>query len=168
MAEQRKRERRNWRSKPGYPFFDSDGNWVTSNRRRVVDRRVSGLGQTAPSQPVNKQRLRLYFHDAVKEISPGAATALILGRKVGCDIEVPASQVSREHARVEYLDAGFVLVDQSTNGTYVRFDDGKQAHVLNDRIAVQGSGIISLGKPIQEREADLIYFWCSPFSTAEK
>ncbi len=54
------------------------------------------------------------------------ATALSMGRQANCDIEVPASQASRQHARVEHLDGGFVPTDHSTNGTYIRFNGGRR------------------------------------------
>jgi hypothetical protein len=160
MTERRKGERRNWRSKPGYPLQDSTGVLVIGNRRRVVERR-SRL-QTAPAeQQTGHGRLRLYFHASVTELSAAAARTLILGRASGCDIEVSASHVSRQHARVEASASFFALMDGSTNGTYVRFDDGREMHLVKERLVLQGSGIISLGKPITEREPDLIYFLCA-------
>lgn len=161
MNEKRKRERRNWRSKPDYPFFDSEGNWVLKNRRRVLDRRLSQSTPQSPAESEPKYRLRLFFQGKVKELSLTGATTLTLGRKPDCDIEVSISQASREHARIEAADAGFVLTDQSVNGTYLKFDDGSEIHLLKDSVALQGSGMMSLGKPILEREPSLIYFWCS-------
>jgi hypothetical protein len=101
------------------------------------------------------------FYDNVKEISPETATPLTLGRQSGCDIEVVACHVSRHYAHIEDLNGGFALIDQSTNGTYIRFDDGGQIHVMRDRITLSGTGIISLGKKMLKRKPNLIYFWCT-------
>jgi hypothetical protein len=159
MVERRKGERRNWRSKPRFPLLDSEGTLVMSNRRRTVDRRAGSHPQ--PLQVGNPDRLRLYIHEKVRELSRDTAKSLVLGRAPGCDIEVQASHVSRRHAAIEYVVSGFVLIDDSTNGTYIRFDDGRERHLIKDQLLVEGSGIISLGKPIAQRDSNLIYFWCA-------
>lgn len=160
MVEQRKQPRRTWRPKPSFPCPDSDGNWVTSNRRNGADRRIGDAEQLLPPPLDNKHRLYLRFYDNVKEVLSDAATPLVLGREAGCDIELSVRQVSRRHARIEYLNAEFVLIDQSINGSYVKFDDGGRIHVVKNQISLRGSGIISLGKPILKRGQNLIYFWC--------
>lgn len=47
------------------------------------------------------------------------ATAVVLGREAGCDIVVPSKDVSRRHAEILASPRGYVLVDSSTNGTFV-------------------------------------------------
>src|SRR5687768_2532942 len=44
---------------------------------------------------------------------------LVLGRDAACDVVVPGNDVSRRHAQIELGEAGYVLVDTSTNGTFV-------------------------------------------------
>jgi pSer/pThr/pTyr-binding forkhead associated (FHA) protein len=44
---------------------------------------------------------------------------LVFGREAGCDIVVPNKDVSRRHAEVMATPQGYVLVDSSTNGTFV-------------------------------------------------
>jgi hypothetical protein len=38
-----------------------------------------------------------------------------------------------------------VLVDQSTNGSFVTAQDGQEAFVRRDSVALQGQGLIGLG-----------------------
>jgi len=38
-----------------------------------------------------------------------------------------------------------LLVDQSTNGSFVTTQDGKEAFVRRDSVALQGAGLIGLG-----------------------
>jgi class 3 adenylate cyclase len=45
-----------------------------------------------------------------------------LGRDAGCTIQVDHPKASRNHARIEQRRDNFVLVDKSTNGTWVCFD----------------------------------------------
>jgi pSer/pThr/pTyr-binding forkhead associated (FHA) protein len=44
---------------------------------------------------------------------------LVLGRDASCDVVVPGHDVSRRHAQIELGEAGYTLVDTSTNGTFV-------------------------------------------------
>ena len=39
-----------------------------------------------------------------------------------------------------------MLVDESTNGTFVQRDDGEEAYVRRDSTELAGSGVISLGR----------------------
>ena len=40
----------------------------------------------------------------------------------------------------------FMLVDQSTNGTFIQRDDGEEIYVRRDSTELSGSGIIGLGR----------------------
>jgi pSer/pThr/pTyr-binding forkhead associated (FHA) protein len=44
---------------------------------------------------------------------------LSIGREAGCDVVIPATEVSRRHARIELNADGYALVDTSTNGVSV-------------------------------------------------
>jgi pSer/pThr/pTyr-binding forkhead associated (FHA) protein len=44
---------------------------------------------------------------------------LVLGRDASCEVVVPGHDVSRRHAQIELGEAGYTLVDTSTNGTFV-------------------------------------------------
>jgi pSer/pThr/pTyr-binding forkhead associated (FHA) protein len=46
-------------------------------------------------------------------------TALVFGREAGCDVVVPNKDVSRRHAEILATPQGYVVVDSSTNGTFV-------------------------------------------------
>ena len=53
-----------------------------------------------------------------REYTIGVAP-LIFGREAGCDIVVPNKDVSRRHAEIVASAQGYLLVDSSTNGTFV-------------------------------------------------
>ena len=54
-----------------------------------------------------------------------------------------------------------MLVDQSTNGTYVKPSQGEELFVHMEEIALTGSGRISLGVPGEINEEHLIcYNYC--------
>jgi pSer/pThr/pTyr-binding forkhead associated (FHA) protein len=63
---------------------------------------------------------------------------LTIGREPGCDIVIPAGEVSRRHARIELRSDGYVLVDMSTNGVLVNEMRASRMHPLSrgDRIRI--------------------------------
>lgn len=61
---------------------------------------------------------------------------------------LPAPFASRKHVRIEYRRGKFMLVDESSNGTYVEVEDAGKAHVIyvrNEAYALVGSGRFSMG-----------------------
>ncbi len=45
--------------------------------------------------------------------------SLLIGREAGCDVVVPSKNVSRRHAEIVATPKGYILIDSSTNGTFV-------------------------------------------------
>src|SRR2546426_10229717 len=45
--------------------------------------------------------------------------SLVFGREAGCDVVVPGKDGSRRHAEIVQTPKGYLLVDSSTNGTFV-------------------------------------------------
>jgi len=71
--------------------------------------------------------------------------SVVFGRADNCDVVVHNSYVSRQHARFELRFSKFVVVDQSTNGTFIRPDNGSVIHITREDMILQGKGLISLG-----------------------
>ena len=86
-----------------------------------------------------------------------ARPQLVLGRSKTADVTVVESLASRLHARIEYRRGKFFLVDQSTNGTYVR-SEANEAFLRREEALLAGSGAISLGRPFAEKSPDLVEF----------
>ena len=84
--------------------------------------------------------------------------SMMLGRNDNCDIIVNNSFVSRLHVKIEFRFDKFLIVDQSTNGTYIRFSDGNIACITREEMILQGSGYISLGQSNFEDFSELIQF----------
>jgi hypothetical protein len=51
-----------------------------------------------------------------------------------------------------------LLVDQSTNGSFVTTQDGKEAFVRRDSVALQGAGLIGLGHLPEPQSPDAILY----------
>lgn len=84
--------------------------------------------------------------------------AIIIGRSSQCDLIVNHKRASRLHARIEYKDGNFVLVDQSGNGTFVRFSDGDKVKVHMSSQAIRGAGDIGFGDAEDALSDDALRF----------
>jgi len=89
--------------------------------------------------------LTLQFHDSSVVIDE-FKKSVNLGRADDNDLVIKGNLISRIHARVEMRRGKFVLIDQSTNGTFLKKDNGEEVFVRRDSTELQGSGIIGLGK----------------------
>src|SRR3989442_219934 len=62
--------------------------------------------------------------------------SLVFGREAGCDVVVAGKDVSRRHAEIVLTPKGYVLVDSSTNGTFVN-----EERVEGQRILARADGL---------------------------
>lgn len=93
-------------------------------------------------------------------ISSTAQPVFTLGRGSSADMIISAPLASRVHCRFEFRRGKFVLVDQSTNGTFVRTADGENVYLRREELLIWGTGFLSLGEEIAERSEHLIRFSC--------
>jgi len=84
--------------------------------------------------------------------------SVIIGRADTCDVIVHSDFASRQHLRIEFRFGKFVLVDQSTNGTYLRFNNGTTARLAREEMVLHGSGSISLGQLLSDNPDEHIEF----------
>ncbi len=90
-----------------------------------------------------------------------------LGRSDDCDFIVDAELASRFHAKIGVKRGHFVLTDQSTNGTYVKTENGTVNFLRRDEINLQGRGIISLGAQIANDTPWMIKYHVTKNKAAE-
>lgn len=83
---------------------------------------------------------------------------IAIGRDTSSRIVVPSTRASRLHAWLEMRGNSFVLIDKSTNGTYVTFSGRPEFKVLNQELQLRNEGHISLGCPQEELPEYLIAF----------
>ncbi len=91
------------------------------------------------------QRLRLRFAGQELVMKDGRMSVAI-GRAEENDIVIKGTLISRLHARIEFNRNKFLLVDQSTNGTFVLNQSGEESFVRRDSFHLKGEGMIGLGK----------------------
>ncbi|HDP89265.1 MAG TPA: FHA domain-containing protein [Thioalkalivibrio sp.] len=89
--------------------------------------------------------LRLSYRDRDWRVSVRNAS-LIAGRSSQSDIIVAGHLASRFHARFEYRQGKFVLVDQSRNGSHVRFQNGQEVYLKHQELDLWGGGTVYLGE----------------------
>ena len=84
----------------------------------------------------------------------------MLGRGEQNDVIVNNKSASRSHASIEFRQRKFVLIDHSTNGTYISMDNGEKFFAHREEIHMHGQGMISLGKDVSKSVSDLIQYKC--------
>ncbi|MDA1076971.1 MAG: FHA domain-containing protein [Proteobacteria bacterium] len=72
---------------------------------------------------------------------------LTIGADTHQDVCVDRAYISRRHAHIERHKGTYVLVDHSTNGSFVQTEDQHVAFVHRDRLRLWGRGLISFGEP---------------------
>jgi len=83
-----------------------------------------------------------------------------LGRADDNDVVVKGNLISRIHAKVEFRRGKFLLIDQSTNGTFLENDRGDESFVRRDSTELTGEGIIGLGRVAKPGTPLAIHFIC--------
>lgn len=84
--------------------------------------------------------------------------AVAMGRSDQNDLVIKHNLISRLHARIELRRGNFLLVDQSINGTYVRFDSGEELFVRRESLPIRGAGLIGLGQSVREDTPEAVRF----------
>lgn len=74
-----------------------------------------------------------------------ATTAVAIGRDAQNDVVIADRLASRMHARIERRRDKFVLVDQSSNGTFVTVDGEGEIQLRREELMLRGRGRISFG-----------------------
>ncbi len=85
-------------------------------------------------------------------------TAISIGRDDACDLTIDATFTSRSHANLEFRRGKFVLVDHSTNGTYVKLNNQNEIFIRREELPLIGEGYISLGEDYKKENTTNIYF----------
>jgi len=84
----------------------------------------------------------------------------VIGRSITSDLVVDADLVSRIHAHCAYRRGKFILIDQSTNGTFVKTAEGREVYLRREEIPLVGRGVISLGESSRADNGQILQFIC--------
>lgn len=104
---------------------------------------VAGTNPGRPAEVITP-KLAIRYQDLARELEMGGT--LGIGRAETCELVVGSPLASRLHARIESRRGKFVFIDQSTNGSYVRTEDGNVVYLRREELPLWGTGEISLGE----------------------
>ena len=90
-----------------------------------------------------------------------ARPSCALGRDQQNDVVIADKMASRMHARIERRRDKFVLVDQSSNGTYVTIDGEPEIQLRREELILRGHGQISFGHAREESAGETLEFFVS-------
>ena len=90
-------------------------------------------------------RIVLTVRDQTVEVSD-TRKSVNIGRADDNDLVVKGNLISRIHAKVELRRGKFILVDQSTNGTFLQNVQGEETFVRRDSTELHEEGTIGLGR----------------------
>ena len=113
------------------------------------------------SKKKNGTRLVLRFRDTKVEVTD-QKTHINMGRGDENDLVVKGNLISRVHARIEKRRGKFMLIDQSTNGTFLQTVKGEETFVRRDSTQLVGEGTIGLGRVAKEGSTLAIHYICEP------
>jgi class 3 adenylate cyclase len=129
--------------------------WQTDD----VTSMVPAIAITSRERPSKGLRLRLRYQGQEVLVDDGHVS-ITMGRAEENDLVIKGNLISRLHARVEVNRNKFMLVDQSTNGTFVIGKDGEEAFVRRDSMQIRGEGLIGLGKVPDSNSSQVIRYTC--------
>lgn len=98
--------------------------------------------------------LSLEFRGEQTRIASDDHRTFIIGRGVQSDLLCQARLASRTHAAVEFRRGKFLLTDQSSNGTFVKTDDGENIFLRRQELMLWGSGYIGLGEEVSREDPE--------------
>src|SRR6059036_2284584 len=148
------------------PLLHGDKVEVGGQELTFVDERRSGSTQyvQAMSVPQAMERAKAEAKGGKVTVNTGgrvvsltdgreyaiAGASLVFGRDASCDVVVGGKDVSRRHAEIMQTPKGYLLVDSSTNGTFVN-----EERVQGQRI-LQRTDVIRIGEENFRFYADLL------------
>ena len=110
----------------------------------------------SPPQPIEvRMEVR---HLGVEWTLDANNSLLALGRDPTCDIVIGDRRASRTHSKIERRRDKFVLIDQSTNGTYVKFEGEAEFVLKREEVILRGKGVISFGHANVEGGDEVVEF----------
>lgn len=90
-------------------------------------------------------KVELSFREQ-KVVVSDKCKSVTLGRADDNDLVIKGNLISRIHAKVEMRRGKIMIIDQSTNGTFLQNVQGIESFVRRDSIELRGEGTIGLGK----------------------
>jgi adenylate cyclase len=117
------------------------------------------LGAAVASQKQRTRRLRVRYQGQEIVVDDGR-TSITIGRAEENDIVIKGNLISRTHAKIELNRGKFLLIDQSTNGTFVTTREGEEAFVRRDSMQLKNEGVIGFGRVAESGSPLAVRYAC--------
>ncbi|MGH1373365.1 MAG: adenylate/guanylate cyclase domain-containing protein [Cellvibrionaceae bacterium] len=102
------------------------------------------------TQPHHVAHLNLQYGEQSLDLLP-ENTPFILGRDSNsANLRINSDLASREHCEIVFRRGKFVLVDHSTNGTYVATSSQDEIYLRREELPLMGDGKIALGQSVKK------------------
>lgn len=118
---------------------------VWEENETAVTRAFPAGGASPERQFLSEQSVLKLSFGRRKMTLTRVAMPCTFGRDRASSLRVDSDRVSRDHAHVEFRHGKFVLVDHSTNGTFVTPQGGSEVWLQRESMPLLGSGLFSLG-----------------------
>jgi len=102
-------------------------------------------------------KLLLNFRDTSVEVTE-QRKSINMGRAEDNELVIKGNLISRIHAKIEMRRGKFILIDQSTNGTFVQNVLGNEKFVRRDSTELGSEGTIGLGRAEAPGSSLAIYY----------
>lgn len=117
--------------------------------------------------PIQKSITQMNASTNVTLIYQGTTLALkhtdmpfTIGRSVDANLTVSFGLASREHCTIDFRRGKFVLIDKSTNGTYVEPDQRQKIYLRREEMVLEGEGFISFSQDTRQDGPHRFHFSC--------
>lgn len=87
-----------------------------------------------------------------------ANPSLNMGRDATNHFPIQETMASRMHVKIDMRRGKYILIDQSTNGTYVITEQGRKFFVHRDELVLDGDGMIGLGKEVLADDPATVFY----------
>lgn len=114
---------------------------------------------TAPAKAPRHETLRLQY-GITEVIARGEHNPVSLGRDFQCGVIILDDLASRRHCTIEQRGGEFVLVDHSTNGTYVTEEGEAEVHLQQTSLTLRRHGWLAFGQP-RARTDQVVEYFCT-------
>lgn len=118
--------------------------------------RVMSIDET--TQTGDAAHLHLKFGEQSLDLLP-EHTPFVLGRDSNsANLRINSSLASRKHCEIVFRRGKFVLIDHSTNGTYVSTAQQDELYLRREEFPLVGNGEIALGQSVTKADNLVVHF----------
>ena len=107
---------------------------------------------------VDEPTLQVNYH-GVEYTVDAAHPSVTIGRDEQADIVIKNRSASRMHAKIELRFDKFVLIDLSSNGSYVTIRGEIEIPLRREEVVLRKNGTISLGHPYDNNPSEIVFFY---------